>query len=883
MSEIKSKIRIVDSNLMGQRDYWLKQFSRELQPTNLKLDYSRDDTAAPEMETVEFGLMGSIFRKLAQVSNNSQFLLYRTLMAGLQICLHKHTSNNVVVVGTPPLRINGAPNQSLNALPVLSEIDPHISFREFLVNVRETLSQVYKNQDYPFGRLSRDLKLTPPENRCALFDVSIMLANIHTDLLDVKNDIAISLSESGDAISGSVTYNSALFMRDSIERFIRQFETALSNGLENPEVMICDLEVLPDAERRRILVEWNDNQRDYLQNQCIPELFESQVDRTPECIALEMNGSQLTYGELNRASNKLARFLRAKQVGPEVRVGVCLERSLEQIIGVLGVLKAGGAFVPLDPHYPAQRLEYMLRDSRIQVLLTQRKFRESLPGITATTICLDSDWPVIENESDENGANNTTADNLAYMIYTSGSTGRPKGALLQHRGVRNLADAQVEAFDVQPGSRVLQFASLSFDASVSEIFMALTIGATLHLGGKEPMAGAALSRLLNEEAISVATIPPATLVTLPGADLPALQTLIVAGESCPPAAASHWSIGRRFFNAYGPTETSVCASIFECIDEYRDGIPIGRPMANVCLYLLDSRSNPVPTGAAGEIHIGGIGIARGYFNRPDLTAERFIPDPFAGQAGKRLYRAGDLGRHMFDGTIQYLGRTDHQVKLRGFRIELGEIESALCQHPAVRGAVAQVWGDSTADKRLIAYVVSDQSSALLEGELRSFLRDRIPEYMMPSTIVRLESLPQTSNGKVDRRALPTPSGERPASGETFVAARNTLEELLQSIWVEALKIDQIGVEDNFFELGGNSLIATQVMSRVYEALQVEFPLRTLFESPTIASLATSISRTQGEVEQEEAPVIDRICSAKDDGTGAPRNNILMISERVTST
>jgi amino acid adenylation domain-containing protein len=850
MSELRPKINIVDRKLLNQRDYWLKQLSGELPRSNLKLDYDRSETSPTEPETIEFSLSQRLYRQLTGVSGTSQFLLYRTLIAGLQVCLHKHTLNKLLVVGSPPRKRKNVSSRLPNAVAILSEVNTHISFKEFLVNVRETLDQAYKNEDYPFERLLRDLKMTQPENRCALFDVSLALTNIHADLLDVKNDIAINLSKDGGIISGSVTYNSLLFMRDSIERFISQFETALGRGLENPEILIGDLEILPDPDRRQMLVEWNRRQKDYPNDRCIHELFESQAGKTPDSIALEMEGRRLTYQGLNRAASKLALYLKAHQVGPEVVVGICVERSLEMIIGILGVLKAGGAFLPLDPGYPASRLEFMLEDSTVQVLLTQQRFREGLPGGKATIICLDSDWPVIEREVEDNMISGAAPDNLAYVIYTSGSTGQPKGVLLQHRGVCNLAAAQAETFDVQPDNRVLQFASLSFDASVSEIFMALTTGAALDLGDKNPMAGAALFQLLSERAISVATIPPAVLSTLPGEDLPALQTLIVAGESCPSDLTSRWFVGRHFFNAYGPTETTVCASIFECIDEYRESPPIGRPMANMQIYLLDSRLNPVPIGAPGEIYIGGIGVARGYFDRSGLTGEKFIPDPFSGRLGARFYRTGDLACYMFDGTIQYLGRLDHQVKIRGIRIELGEIEFILSQHPAVRDAVAVVREDFPGDKRLIAYVTSDEPPTSLDDELRLLLIERAPEYMMPSAIVMLKSLPLTPNGKVDRRELPAPAGAGYGSQKEFVAARNPLEEEVRNIWVTVLGVEQIGVENNFFEFGGNSLLATQIMSRVHAALKVELPLRALFEAPTIAGMAATIARMQEVVENE---------------------------------
>ncbi|MEW6032839.1 MAG: amino acid adenylation domain-containing protein [Bacillota bacterium] len=578
---------------------------------------------------------------------------------------------------------------------------------------------------------------------------------------------------------------------------------------------------------------------------CAHAIFEGRVRRSPETPALVSGGRTLTYRELDRRANQLARFLRRLGVGPEVIAGVALERSFDMVTAVLGVLKAGGAYLPLDPGYPEDRLRYMIEDSGAKVLVTREATAARLlAGRTATTpagptvVCLDRDAGTVSLESGDPPEAAVSPGNLAYVIYTSGSTGRPKGVLVEHRGLANLAEAQMEAFGLGPADRILQFSSLSFDASVFELVMAWRSRGCLYLADSERvLAGPDLVRLLSENRITVVTIPPSVLATLPEADFPDLRCVIVAGEACPPDVVATWAPGRRFFNAYGPTETTVWATVAECASgEVKP--PIGRAVPGVTVHLLDESLRPVPCGVVGELYIGGVGVARGYLGRPDLTAERFVPDPFSGRPGARLYRTGDLVREREDdGQLEYVGRVDHQVKIRGFRVELGEIEATLWEHPAVRSAVVDLRGEGDGARRLVAYVVPAPGEEPSPNSLRVFLRDRLPDYMVPSAFITLDRLPLLPSGKVDRRALPPPSRARPELDEPFVAPRTPAEEVMAAIWAEVLGLDEVGVNDDFFALGGDSLLATRIVARARQAFGAELPLASIFTRPSVARLA----------------------------------------------
>jgi amino acid adenylation domain-containing protein/non-ribosomal peptide synthase protein (TIGR01720 family) len=724
--------------------------------------------------------------------------------------------------------------------------------------VRQVALDAYAHQDMPLERLVEALQPERSLSHMPLFQVAfamqnapmgkLELPNLSLNLLKIENrtakfDITLSIQETESGLLGEWEYKTDLFDATTMSRMVGHFQTLLENIVANPEARIAELSLLSASEQHQLLVEWNDTQTDYPQGKCIHQLFEEWVEQTPDAVAVVFENQQLTYRELNDRANQVAHHLQNLGVKPDVLVGICVERSIEMIVGLLGILKAGGAYVPLDPTYPSDRLAFMLSDAQLPILLTQQRLVEKLPEHQAVTICLDADWNEITKNSHSNPVSALTTSNLAYVIYTSGSTGTPKGVMVAHTGLCNLAKAQIQTFDVQTSSRILQFASFSFDASISEIIMTLGAGARLYLGTRESLLpGSLLIQLLQNYGITHITLPPSALAVLPADELPTLQTIIVAGEACPPDLVERWSFGRRFFNAYGPTEATVCSTIAECSNGSNKP-PIGRPIANTQVYLLDKNLQPVPVGVPGELYIGGIGLAKGYLNRPELTQQKFIPHPFSHEEGARLYKTGDLARYLSDGNIEYLGRIDHQVKLRGFRIELGEIEALLSQHPGVIQNTIIVREDIPGSQRLVAYTVPNPDQVPTISDLRRFLKEQLPEYMVPSAFVMLDTLPLTPNGKVDRRALPAPES-RPELEVSFVAPRTPQEEKLAAIWADVLRLEQVGIHDNFFEIGGDSILSLQIIARANQA-GIQLNIKQLFKHQTIAELAAVAGTTQG--------------------------------------
>jgi amino acid adenylation domain-containing protein len=631
------------------------------------------------------------------------------------------------------------------------------------------------------------------------------------------------------------------FMSTALESLVNALETS-------PAKKVRTLEVLPQPERDRVLYEWNETKAEYPADKCVHQLFEEQVTKTPDAVAVVFEDQELSYGELNRRANQLAHYLMELGVKPDDRVAICIERSLEMIVALLAVLKAGGAYVPLDPAYPAERLRFMLEDSAPVALLTQAYLRELFSNYTHLRLIeLDPFIPPWLGEPETNPDPNSlglTPNHLAYVIYTSGSTGSPKGVMVQHRGLCNLVIAQVHEFDVARDSRILQFASFSFDACAWETIMALCSGAALYLF-RQMLVGNALMETLAHHAITHATLPPVVLTGLPEPAGPSsIGVLIIAGDTLTSSQTERWSHGRQLINAYGPTEATICATMHSCQVGQSGNPPIGRPIANTRIYILDAYGEPVPVGVAGELYIGGAGVARGYLNRAELTTEKFLKDPFVDEPEARMYRTGDLGRWLPDGNIEFLGRNDFQVKIHGFRIELGEIESRLMEHATIREAVVVAREDTPGDKRLVAYYTAAEAETDPgAGQLRSHLSSVLPEYMVPAAYVRLESLPLTPNGKLDRKALLAPEsdaystrGYEPPEGET--------ETKLAEIWAEVLKLDRVGRHDNFFELGGHSLLAVRVVTRIWEMFSAEASIRDLFEYPELPLLADHILNLQ---------------------------------------
>jgi amino acid adenylation domain-containing protein len=627
-------------------------------------------------------------------------------------------------------------------------------------------------------------------------------------------EITLQMGETNDELGATMEYSAELFDATTINRMLRHLQTLMEGVATYPEQQISQVSLLTAAERQQLLLEWNATLADHPQDRCVHHLFEAQAEQQPEALAITFEDQHLTYRELNRRANQLAHYLQREGVGPEVIVGICVERSLEMIIGLLGVLKAGGAYLPIDPAYPKERQSFMLGDSHTHLLLTQQRLLAELPPHQAQVICLDSDWSRISQESEATLSSKVTADNLAYVIYTSGSTGKPKGTLLHHRGLCNFALAYIQGMGVEANSRMLQFAAFSFDASVAETFMALLAGATLCLASRDTLlSGPGLIRLLQEQEITTAILPPSVLKLLPAEELPALQSIISAGEACSREIVERWAAGRNFFNAYGPTEATIGPTfdLVKDLPEKVTNIPIGRPITNTQVYLLDQHLQPVPIGVAGELYVGGVGVGRGYLNRPELTAEKFIPHPFSSEPGARLYKTGDLARFLPDGKIEFLGRLDHQVKVRGFRIELEEIQAKLEQHPALRQAIVLAREDQPGNLRLVAYVVPQQKRGLelWPSVAEYFVYDDLLYYAMTHDERRNQSYRAAINQVVkDKVVLDL------GTGQDAILARFCLEagarrvyaiELLEESYLKAKAcLEQLGLTDRIILIHGDS-------------------------------------------------------------------------------
>jgi amino acid adenylation domain-containing protein len=866
-------------DLSAAEAFWRQELKGFTEPVALRVDRSVDGSSEQNVEYDERDIVLPPMLSTALHSLSQQHgLTINSLAQGMwAILLSRYSDSDDIVFGAT---VSGRPSDLAgsnsivgpfgNTIPVRAPLSPQTSLLSWLKGLQ---NQLVKRLEHVFIPLSQIHEWSELPHNLRLFGSSFVPATsigsyLQSDrtwmkLSDIQrfeganSPLTLTVQPNHD-LTLRIIYNSCRFDGIVIERMLRQCQFLLENTVANPEQHLRDIPILTESERCQLLVDRNDTSAGYPNDKCIHHLFEAQAERTPDAVAIVCSGKQVTYRELNSRANQLARHLRKLGVGPEVPVGLYMERSLEMVIALLGILKAGGAYLPLDPEYPPDRLAYMLQDAQPPVVLTQEALADELPSLWAQVICVDSDAELFPRESEQDSAPGAVAESLAYVIYTSGSTGRPKGVLIAHRGLCNLAEAQAQTFGVSPDSRVLQFASLSFDASIFEIVMALRVGATLYLTNADgPLRGLRLLEMLRDQNINIVTLPPSVLSALPSDDLPSLKTIVSAGEACSADIVQRWATGRRFINAYGPTEATIWATKAECHDDARKP-SIGRPINNTQIYIVDSRLEPVSDGVPGELLIGGVGLARGYLNRPELTAEKFVPNPFTSIPGERLYKTGDQARYLPDGQIEYLGRIDHQVKLRGYRIELGEIEAVLMEHTAVREAAVVVHEDAPSDKRLVAYIVADGQTGVTMSELRSFIRLKLPEYMTPSSFVLLDELPLTASGKLDRRALPAPDALRSEHKKNFVAPRTPVEELLSEIWKEVLGVERVSINDNFFELGGHSLLATQLIARVQEAFRKEMGPRTVFESPTIAGLAAEIEAVMRAGQDLQMPSIERV-------------------------
>ncbi|PIG93644.1 non-ribosomal peptide synthetase [Gloeocapsopsis sp. IPPAS B-1203] len=854
--------RWLESEIEPQLHYWQQQLA-DITPLQLPTDLPRPAVQTFRGATKTISLSPELTSALQALSRRQGVTLFMTLLAAFQTLLYRYSGQSDIAVGSPIANRNRVEIESLigffvNTLVLRSHLTGNQSFQDLLQQVRKMTLAAYTHQDLPFEYLVAQLQPDRSLDRNPLFQVMFALQNaavelklpdlsvsvLECDRTSAIFDLSLSLQETDSGLRGGLQYNTDLFHADTIVRMVEHFEILLESIVANPQQEIKSLPLLSQAEQHRLLVEWNDTKIDDQQNSCIHELFAAQVEKTPNAVAVIFENQQLTYRELNERANQLARYLQKLGVKPEVLVGVCLERSLEMAIALLGILKAGGAYVPLDPDYPPERLAFLLADSQTPVLLTQQQLLTRFPEHHC--LCLDSDWQAIAQESLENPVASVSLDNLAYTIYTSGSTGKPKGAMNTHKGISNRLLWMQAALQLTPSDRVLQKTSFSFDVSVWEFFLPLLTGASLVLakpGGHRDSVY--LAELIAQQQITTLHFVPSMLQVFlqSGLECHSLKHAICSGE------ALDYELQEKFFehcnaklyNLYGPTEASIDVTWWLCQPDQMRIVPIGSPIANTHIYIVDRYLQPVPIGVSGELHIGGVGLARGYWQRPDLTAEKFIPNPFSTEPGDYLYKTGDLARYLPDGNIEYLGRIDDQVKIRGFRIELGEIAAQLNQHPQVQQAVA-----IARQSDIVAYLASQTHETLTSKELRHFLQEKLPQYMLPSAFVILPEFPLTPNGKLDRKVLPAPEVRR-SDLETYVVPQTDWEKAIAQVWRKVLNLEQISIDDNFFELGGHSLLLAQVHSQLREMITVDFSILDMFRYPTIRLLAEYLNQTKVQI------------------------------------
>ena len=840
---------------------------------------------------------------LNELSRRAGVTLFMTLLAAFQTMLHRYTNQREIVVGTPIANRTRTEVEDLiglfvNTLVVRTDLSGNPSFRKLLGRVREVALDAFAHQDVPFEKLVEELQPERSLGHMPLFQTLFALQNVpksawKLDRLDLtefpftkttsKLDLSVYVGERPEGLILTFEYSTDLFNAVTIQRMAGNFQTLLEGIVVNPEQRISECPLLTKRERAQLLVEWNETKADYRDDTCIHELFEEQVEKTPDEIALIFGKAQLTYGQLNSRANQLAHFLKARGVGPEVPVGVCIERSIEMVVGLLAILKAGGAYVGLEPTHPAERISFMLRDSGARLLLTEQRLGKTFASWGGECIYLDSEWPEIPVAPVENPANTASVAKTAYVLYTSGSTGQPKGVVSEHRASINRFAWMWRTYPFAEGEVCCQKTSLSFGDSIWEIFGPLLQGVPLVLIPDEVVKDPKflIGALSANKVTRLVLVPSLLRLILESSEdlaqqLDALRYCVCSGETLPVELAKSFREQiphATLINLYGSTEVAADVMCYEVINTNDlSSIPIGKPIANTNVFILDSNLQPVPLGALGEIYVGGEGLARGYLNNAKLTAEKFVAHGFSSRPGSRMFRTGDIGRYLPDGNIEYHGRRDRQVKVRGYRIELREIEAQLAIHPRVHQAVVVASDSERGDRQLVAYIVAAEE-APTDTELRAHLRIKLPDYMIPSAFVLLEALPLTSSGKVNWLALPRPTCAQLATGKDFVAPRTGVEKQLATIWAEVLKRDTVGINDNFFEIGGHSLLATQVISRVRKHFQVEMPLRSMFESPTVASLAASLG-VQQKVRPASVPAMRRRSAKIEELSSEEVNNLL---------
>ena len=848
---------IAPAALADNMAYWRKQLAGPLPVLELPVDRSRRSTQTFRGSMHPFVLESSLAAAVKSISQRQGVTRFMTLLATFAAILHRYSGQDDILIGTVTAGRKHCETEKLlgyflNTVMLRIDLSGDPSFRELLSRVREVTLEALAHDDVPFAQLVRELQPKRQGDRSPLFQVMFsleppmasldpawQLTQMDVDTGATKYDVYLELDERPEGILARFHYSTDLFDAATIARMEGHWRTMIEAAVADPARRISDLPLLTESERAKFQAQWPAMAQPYPES-TIHALFEAQAKRSPHAIAVAVGDRQLTYSELNRRANQLAWYLQKRGVGPDVLVALCMERSLEMVVGLLGILKAGGAYLPLDPDYPQERLALVLSDARPRVLLTQQTLRPRLPS-GPEVVLLDASRKAIEHESAENPSAAAGPANLAYVIYTSGSTGIPKGVQIEHRSVVNFLTSMQREPGLSREDVLVAVTTLSFDIAGLEIYLPLITGAQIVLARPEVSRdGTRLIDLLRRSKATVMQATPATWRLLleagwPGS--PGLKVLCGGEAMAPELACQLTERGQTVWNLYGPTETTIWSAAYRVNGQDDGVVPIGRPIANTQICVLDSHLQPVPAGVRGEIYIGGDGVARGYLDRPELTAERFIANPFCGGAGARLYKTGDLGRYLADGNLECLGRVDHQVKLRGFRIELGEIESVLGQHPSVREAAAGICDDASGEKRLVAYCVTKGQPGPSSGALRAFLRKKLPDYMVPSSFVSLDALPLTPNGKLDRGRLRAPEQLRNGADGAHAIARDELETQLTEIWEQVLAVKPIGIRDDFFDLGGHSLLAVRLFALIEKSFGKKIPLATLFQAPTIEQLA----------------------------------------------
>lgn len=878
--EAKEKQHNANANV---ETYWLNLYASGAPVTDLPTDRPRPATRTYDGHREDLELGPELVSGLKRIGGQSGATLFTVLLAGFEAYLCRITGQSDLVVGIPAAGQSATGRTTLvghcvNILPLRGQIDSRGSFSSLLESVRSAMLDAYENQRYTFGSLIQTLPQTTRDpSRIPLipilfnidqatnedgFPVEGINAEFSANPRHFENfEITLNVSSSADRVVFQCTYNTNLFDTETIRSRLREYEALLQSVTQDPDQAVNLLPVLTTPERRRLLHEWNATDQAGVPSGCLHQLIEAQVERTPDSVAVGFGQQQLSYRQLDQQANQLAHHLQSLGVGPDLLVGVCLERSEQMLIAVLGILKAGGAYLPMDPEYPKERLAYMAEHSGMSVLVTESALVDRLPDYQGALVRLDRDQARIDQLSGDRPAATAQPDHLAYVIYTSGSTGKPKGVQVPHSAVVNFLASMAKVPGIAATDKLLAVTTLSFDIAVLELYLPLTVGAQVEIASREATGDGdlLLTRLL-ETGATVMQATPATwrmLIAAGWQGSPGFKVL-AGGEALPRDLVNELiDLTGGVWNMYGPTETTVWSTC-EQITAKEGPVLIGRPIGNTQVYVLDPHRQPVPIGVPGELYIGGDGVTRGYLHAPELTAERFVQHPFSDDADAHLYRTGDQVKYHRDGRLEYLSRLDNQVKIRGFRIELGEIESALVTHPAVREAVTSVREERPGDARLAAYIVTNPGQEITITEVRKHLRSSLPEYMIPQHLVELDALPMTPNGKVDRNALPSPMVGGHSQADDFVAPTTDTEKTIAAIWQQVLDREQVGIHDNFFDLGGHSLLSIQVIAQINAALEVRVtPRDMLFNSLShIAAKCdqeNQLSTPQGNAQSAEHP------------------------------